>query len=78
MKSVFDSLQELVKYIRENPNATKSKSPFIVNVFGTEKYALSGNSDQAIARVTRELGVTVKGIPIINLIMEGTNVSAGS
>jgi len=59
-RQIFDTLQEMMNFIKQNPAMTAKKVPYRVIINGEVKYALAGNSDQAIAAVSRHRGVTVE------------------
>jgi len=67
-RRIYDSIEELKFAIKDNPSLLNSKIPYVVEVNGQNKYVLSGNSDQAIAAVYRELGANVKIVPLGELI----------
>lgn len=68
-RQVFDSLDQLIDYVRSNPEKTSKKTAFKVTTEEhQEKWILSGNSDQAIAGVCRTRGVVVESVPITSFL----------
>jgi hypothetical protein len=61
MRMVHDTVESLLEELRNRP-ACKLK-PFKVVFDGEVKYTLSGNTDQAIAAVSRDLGMHVEALP---------------
>jgi hypothetical protein len=68
MRQVFDTLEELLNYIRTNPQAVRKKIPYEVGIDGQTRFTLAGNSDAAIAAVARDNGAFVESIPISALM----------
>lgn len=69
MRKIFNSLAELREYVRDNPNRLKQVPYKITDKRdGAERFAMSSNSDQAIAAVARGIGMVVESIPINDLI----------
>jgi hypothetical protein len=67
MRMVHDTIDQLAEEIKNKPHSRQH--PYKVVFDGVVKYTMSGNSDQAIAAVARDLGVAVESIPISSLII---------
>ncbi len=66
MRQVFDSIDELVDFVRDHPDS--KQMPYEVEIDGIIKYTLSCNSDQAIAAVARRSGVRVQTVPLRSIV----------
>lgn len=63
---VYTTLLELAAALKSSNR--RNIQPYRVSFNGEQKFALSGNSDQAIAAVARALGAEVETIPISDLL----------
>lgn len=75
MRMVHDTIDSLLQELRNRP-ACKLK-PHKVVFDGVVKYTLSGNTDQAIAAVSRDLGMHVEALPFDALINNPVPVQQG-
>ncbi len=66
MRMVHDTLAQLAEEVKTKP--ASRQHPYKVMFDGVVKYTMSGNSDQAIAAVARDLGVAVESVPLSSLI----------
>lgn len=66
-RQLFNTLEELRIAIKTDPKILGKKMPYIVIYNGQKKFVLSGNSDQALAAVVRELGACANAVPLTEL-----------